>query len=266
MIDIFYDLIFLFISTLQKKPKIRLWVIGISGVVTIVATALILTVEHLFVPEVSSLLRGEILPAVLITFGFWLALSLASFAPVRFKNTRFFDLDIESIRQERKEIEQRISSEGPRQDIVATIQLSLNQLTEYYAINKVQARRSFGWSVSAIIAGLATIIGGIWIFYFRETPSLELTAITGIAGVLAEFIGGACFFLYNKSLNQLNFFYVELVRLQDTMLSIKLIGDITDAARRNKMREELVVALINRGSTELQVGTTDEIKSEEGTS
>ena len=50
--------------------------------------------------------------------------------------------ELEPIRQERMAIEERLSHKA-EPDIFDTIQLNLNQLNEYYVINKSQARRSF---------------------------------------------------------------------------------------------------------------------------
>jgi len=203
------------------------------------------------VDSLFSALREAAFPFA-FAIGALLLFCLASFTSVdAVKISRSDDLDIEAIRQERKEIEQRLSV-GSKEDIVSTIQLNLNQLTEYYAINKSQARRSFAWSVFAIVAGLITLIGGVWLFCFRDTPNPQLTAITTISSVLIEFIGGAYFFLYNKSLDQLNFFYAQLVRLQDTMLSIKLMEDITNESKQIEIQEQLITTLISRSSYEAQ--------------
>jgi hypothetical protein len=182
-------------------------------------------------------------------------LSLASFAPLDFTKIRTGDFDIASIREERKEIKRRIS-QSPK-DVVGTIQLNLNQLTEYYAINKNQARSSFGWSIFAIIAGLITLIGGIWLFYLQEKPNIQLATISSIAGILAEFIGAAYFFLYVKSINQLNFFFVQLLRLQDTMLSIKLMEDIKDESKQDDVRKKLISAIMSRQISTVNLDVVD---------
>lgn len=104
-------------------------------------------------------------------------------------------------------------------DVLDSIRLSLNQLTEYYTINKARARNSFRLSVFVIVTGLATIVFGIWLFYFRSS-NMPLAAISTVAGVLVEFIGGAYFYLFNRATNQLNYFYGTLVRSQETMLAV----------------------------------------------
>jgi hypothetical protein len=157
------------------------------------------------------------------------------------------DAELQPILEERKEIRERIGKES-LPNIFDTIQLGLNQITEYYTINKGQARKSFSFSVFAVITGLFTLIGGIWLFYFGKTPNLQLTALTGIGGLLLQFIGGASFYIYNKSLQQLNYFYDKLIRVQDTMLSIQLCNDISDPSHRDAIRERLILEILARHS------------------
>jgi hypothetical protein len=152
------------------------------------------------------------------------------------------------LREERHKIQKRLA-EKPKPDVLDTIQLSLNQLTEYYAINKSQARNSFSFSVFAVIVGLATLIGGIWFFYLTEKQNIQLATISGIAGVLIQFIGGAYFYLYRRSLDQLNYFFNQLVKMQDTMLSIRLCEQIVPKERQNELRETVILRLLERSST-----------------
>jgi len=153
--------------------------------------------------------------------------------------------ELAPIRKEREEIRDRIKEKEP--DIFDTIQLNLNQLSEYYTINKSQARNSFRASVTAIIVGFLTIIVGIWVFYLPGHPIPNLTYMSVIGGILLQFIGGAYFYLYNKSLAQLNFFFARLTIMQDTMLSIKLCDQIAELPTKAKILEELIFEIIKRG-------------------
>jgi hypothetical protein len=64
------------------------------------------------------------------------------------------------------------------------------------------------------------------LYYFRQNENLQLATISGIAGVVSQFIGAAYFYLHRKSLEQLNYFYEQLVRMQYVMLSIKLCEEV----------------------------------------
>jgi uncharacterized membrane protein YagU involved in acid resistance len=157
------------------------------------------------------------------------------------------DLELRPIREERDEIQERIENK-PKPDVKDSILLNLNQLTEYYTINKAQARSSFRASVFAIVVGLLTIVGGIWIFYFGRSRNVELAAISAIGGVLIEFIGGAYFLLYNKTTAQSNYLYDRLVGTQDTMLAVSLCAAIDDLSLRNDTTRQIILALMGRGS------------------
>ncbi|GAB3865950.1 hypothetical protein GCM10028824_05670 [Hymenobacter segetis] len=154
------------------------------------------------------------------------------------------EIELDKIHQEREEITQKIEDKNDL-DIFNTIQLSLNQLNEYYAINKGQARSSFMFSIFAIVIGLITILGGIWLKYF-EVIKIEVTYLTTIAGVISEFIGAAYFFMYKKSIEQVNLFFGQLIKIQDTMLSINLAKNNPNAERRSNLEERIILSLLER--------------------
>lgn len=154
------------------------------------------------------------------------------------------DSELEQIHEERKEITKKIESESTH-DIFNTIQLSLNQLNEYYTINKGQAKSSFGFSIFAIVIGLLTILVGIWLYYFK-IREIQVTYLTSISGVILEFIGGAYFFMYKKSLGQVNFFFGQLIKIQDTMLAINLAKNNSDNDKKSALEEKIIVSLLER--------------------
>lgn len=155
-----------------------------------------------------------------------------------------FETELKNLRAERVEITQKIEDKKEL-DIFHTIQLSLNQLNEYYTINKNQARSSFQFSLFSIVVGLVTLLTGIWLNYLK-LANIELTYITGICGVILEFIGGAYFFMYKKSLEQVNFFFGQLIKIQDTMLAINLVDNVDDKTKKIEMTERIVISLLER--------------------
>jgi hypothetical protein len=154
------------------------------------------------------------------------------------------DEELKNLIAERVIITQKIETEKEL-DIFHTIQLSLNQLNEYYTINKNQAKSSFRFSVFSIVIGLITILTGIWLQYL-DIAKIEISYITAISGLILEFIGGAYFFMYKKSLEQVNFFFGQLIKIQDTMLSINLADNIENADKKNEMNEKIIVSLLER--------------------
>jgi hypothetical protein len=151
------------------------------------------------------------------------------------------ELELEPLHKEREEIRQRIKKES-KPNVLDIIQLSLNQISEYYAINKSQARRSFAFSVFSVVTGLITILTGIWLSFLGKA---QVAVISASGGVLLQFIGGASFYIYNRSLTQLNYFYETLIRTQDTMLSIQLCDEL-DEARQDGIREKLILEIVTR--------------------
>lgn len=246
MFDLMLDTIGIAVEALRRRPPVRLWLTVLSLTSTLAALLFWVSAAAFLQPEAVSVVN-EVAPGVAALFGFLGLLGLASFTSVRIEGGGMAKIELESLREERHRIQERLADQ-PKPDVLDTIQLSLNQLTEYYTINKSQARNSFRFSVFAVIVGLATLLAGIWLFYLDETPNVEMTAISGIAGILAQFIGGAYFYLYRKSLEQLNFFFGQLVKMQDTMLSVRLCDQISPEDRQNELREKVILTLLERSS------------------
>jgi hypothetical protein len=142
------------------------------------------------------------------------------------------------------------AGEKPKEkaDILDAINLNLAQVVEYYVINKGQAKRSFQMSVSAIIVGFLTIIAGIWLSYGNQLTNQNPAYISVLAGVVLQFIGGAYFYLYNRSLIQLNFFFSRLALMQDTMLAIRLCDSIPEGRDKHHVLERLIFQIVTRDS------------------
>jgi len=163
-------------------------------------------------------------------------------------------IELEKLKAERHAIEERMAAtasknagEGGR-SVLETIHLSLVQLTEYYTLSKNQARGSFLISVAALIFGFATLISGIWLLYLpiSEASGVRaVAAVSAIGGLVSQFIGASYFYLYNKTIAQLTYFYDRLVRLQDTMLAVTLCDSITNLEKQADLREVLILALMD---------------------
>lgn len=158
------------------------------------------------------------------------------------------EIEINKIQDERGKIKERIFDQLPtttESNILNIIDLNLNQLNEYYVINKSQAKNSFKASLSAIFIGFTTLIGGIWLFYIKDTPNLTLTAISSISGVLIETIGGLYFVIYKRSIEQLNYFHEKLYTVQNIMLALKISNDIESSEKKIELIEKIVLCLLS---------------------
>src|SRR5712664_2646079 len=200
----------LLIDLLRRHTLLRAVALVLSSVALLVSTWIYIG-SHLWPlwyryryhldPEFAS----QPLVALVIGSALVLGICLLSSAKISLNEISGVEVELRPIRKEREEIRQRIEHD-PAANVLNTIQLGLNQITEYYTINKSQARKSFSFSVFAVVMGLVTLIGGVWLFYFGKTPNVGLAALSGIGGLLLQFIGGASFYIYNKSLAQLNYF------------------------------------------------------------
>ena len=253
MTDMILSLLAQLTVEFRKRPRLRATLALVSPIIGIVLLLLKVSVtayDNRNSP-MTQLAETVLPPIVVLSFALFF-MTLLSYTPFEFHPAaRSTDSELEALRRERAELRARLDSEGSHKqqgpaDVLDTIRLSLNQLTEYYTINKGQAKSSFRASMGAMVVGLLTILVGIWIFYSNPGGDVKVAVIAGIAGILAEFIAGAYFYLYNRSLTQLNYFYDKLTSVQDTMLAIKLCETLPEP-RATATREKLIEVLMTPG-------------------
>lgn len=242
--DLFSGIVGLYIDYLRKNKKIRTVLTAGLSILVFAITALRIFSKHLFnekiIQDANELIGISIFLSSLI-----LLLTIASYTKIKIRSGKI-GIELDGIRKEREELQKKFSQK--QDDVFNTIQLSLNQLKEYYTINLSQARSSYRWSIAAIIVGIITLLVGIWFFYFNTNPNISLAVISGISGVIIEFIGASNIYIYNKSLKQLNLYFKELITIQDTMLAIELCDKIEDVDKKTQIKEKIILSLMGRSS------------------
>jgi hypothetical protein len=242
--DLFTEIIGLYFDYLRKNKKAQLTISIVSAILIITFIGLRVFSAHIFNDDLLTQVNDFLFGGLIFSILFFL-ITIASYSKVKI-STGKIGIDLEGLRKEREEIKKKFSQK--QDDVFNTIQLSLNQLTEYYTINLSQARSSYRWSIAAIIVGIITLLSGIWFFYLGENPNINLAIISGISGTIIEFIGASNIYIYNKSLKQLNIYFRELIAIQDTMLAIELCDKIEDTDKKTQIKEKIILSLMGRSS------------------
>jgi Cyanobacterial TRADD-N associated 2-Transmembrane domain len=136
------------------------------------------------------------------------------------------------------------SLEGASGDEVFKYLLLINvsALDGYIAQARLQAEQSFRLTRWIAALGSLLIGGGVALGIVLNTigkPTLEAAYLAAIAGVLTEFISGVFFYLYNRTLQQINRFHDRLVYMQQLSMSYLAASLVADAAKRDDARIDI---------------------------
>lgn len=120
--------------------------------------------------------------------------------------------------------------------------INTSALEGYIAQTRIQAEQSF--RISKIVAGVGfvLIIVGIIMGFFSNISAAYIAAISGI---LTEFISGVFFYLYNKTLQQLNLFHNKMLSSQHASMSFMANRLISDVAMRDQCIADLSKVLLS---------------------
>ena len=118
-------------------------------------------------------------------------------------------------------------------------------MEQYYLLVRTQTEKSYGLTQFAAFVGFFTLIAGIILSFFEGLNSPS-TIITIASGTLIEFISAVFFYIYNRTVNQLNTYHEKLVNVQDTMLALKVAQIVKDEKLKDDTMTYLTKALTNR--------------------
>lgn len=137
---------------------------------------------------------------------------------------------------------------------IAASQIGL--LHGYYNTSLEQAKSSFRWALVAAGVGLAFLLASMATIGASESRLTSVLAAIG--GTVAEFVAAVNFWLYGRTLKQLNHFHERLDQLQRFLLANSICESL-DAHTRQKARYNLV-ATIARFEEGLNINDPVEIK------
>ena len=133
-----------------------------------------------------------------------------------------------------------VSQQAPTQTSDPFIQ----KLHEFYGSTLFQQKVSFWSSVAASAVGLLIVILA-FVAYFYDRNNLSESVVLGVAGVIAQFISAAFFYVHNKSTAQVLEGFGKLVKLQDTKLAVDLVTRM-DPKNHDYMYMSIINVLILR--------------------
>jgi TRADD-N domain-containing protein len=123
---------------------------------------------------------------------------------------------------DKKTYEQKLETATGTDVYKYVLLINVSALEGYVAQARLQAQQSFNLSRGVAITGFGIIAIAIGLgvgFTITGNQNLNAAYLTGIAGILTEFTSGVFFFLYSKTLTQINLFHDKLGDMQKTALS-----------------------------------------------
>jgi hypothetical protein len=143
---------------------------------------------------------------------------------------------------ERQVAEQQFEKTQTPED---ALNLDFKRLSEYYAINQSQARSSFRWAKFSMLGGFATIIFGIWLFYFRPTqPDKFMSALSAATGCVINIVSGLFLRLHSQTQDRALHYFEPLARLQRLSLAMRLVDAHQESSEQTLARNSVIRELL----------------------
>jgi hypothetical protein len=137
--------------------------------------------------------------------------------------------------------------------------IQVSALDGYVAQTRLQAQHSFRLCRLVALVGFVLLISGIVFGFYTsvskaDRPMLDAAYLSSAAGLISEFIASVFFYLYNRTLQQINRFHDRLIAMQQTSMSFLATGLVQDALKRDEAKLRLADALLTKitiGASEL---------------
>ena len=246
--DLVTDSISIIVEILRKSPRVRPWVIFISIIFTVLSIIAWAMAKLYLIPDLAVAVEPITIGLAISSF-FVLLISLASFSPLRVRNTgRFYCEKI-------AEAELKVADE-PTQ-ITPAWELARVTLEAYFSRNLSQITAIFWLSVTVMVVGFAIIVWGISQAIQSPDSVIAASIATG-AGVITEFIGATFLFIYRSAIEQAINYSKTLERINSVGMAMKILDTMPDEAKpddlKSKTKARLVELLIQQANNGSEAG------------
>jgi len=128
------------------------------------------------------------------------------------------------------------------------VAINLTNLSDYYALVRSHAARSFVLAAMAATLGFLLVCGAlVFAVYDRDSAAIGYAGVA--AGTITEMVAAVFFVLYSRTVRQLKDYHDSLLDVQNVLLSLKMVESVDEQDRRAELTAALIKALLDgRGS------------------
>ena len=150
--------------------------------------------------------------------------------------------------QDKTKYAEKLETATDKQAILKYLLLiDIAALEGYIAQTRIQAEQSFNLSKNVAVVGFILIAIGTFLGIFSNYVGLsgiDAAYLSALAGILSEFISGVFFYLYNKTLTQLNLFHDKMLASKQKAIALLSNTFIDDKNKRNESFVEISKVLV----------------------
>lgn len=216
--------------------------------------------------------RGVTQQEILFTLANLIAILVAFFSIVvsifKIAKNAETDSEIKLEKKQEKYLEQVQKLEGdkdlPDRDALELIKVNLANINEYYIWSQKQAKSAFNAAIATCSVGFLLVVAAVLIPIVKQDFNSAISFISFLGGAITELIGGTIFFVYRKSLAQLNYYHKALHEDQRFLSSVNLIKKFHDENMGDEMLKEIIQSAIDINRAEF--GHPEEKKADKNKS
>lgn len=171
-------------------------------------------------------------------------------------------------KKQKEYLEQVQKLEGDKnlsdKDALELIKVNLANINEYYIWSQKQAKSAFNAAIATCSVGFLLVVAAVLIPVVKQDFNSTISFISFLGGAITEVIGGTIFFVYRKSLTQLNYYHKALHEDQRFLSSVNLIKKFHDENMGDEMLKEIIQSAIDINRAEF--GYPEEKKADKNKS
>jgi hypothetical protein len=155
--------------------------------------------------------------------------------------------DLAEADEDRRSYTQKLESATDDEVFRYLLLISTTALDKYIAQSRAQAEQSFNLAKTGAMGGFFLLVGGIGLGVLANLlgePIFTPAYLSATAGAVTELIAGVLFYLYNRTLQQINVFHDKLVASQHVATAFLANSLVRDADKRDEQKGELAQSLI----------------------
>jgi hypothetical protein len=153
------------------------------------------------------------------------------------------DERFESLRRRSAALAQQASDGNDPEELTKLITVNRQQMEGYQALTRGQAKTSYRWSQAALGVGLLALIGGVLVTLSTSgvANKTAVAGLTAIAGALSSYVARTYLRIYERTLQQLNFYF-----RQPLVTSYILTAErVANKIKQKDRHDDMIAAIID---------------------